>query len=72
MKAGSVVAVDVHGRQWPAYVGLVLAISLVLAAVAQLAQRPSGMRAGWGSGQVRSGEGRRKTFAGPQLPEGAR
>jgi hypothetical protein len=32
---GSLVTVGVHGRQWPAYVGLVLAVLLVLATIAQ-------------------------------------
>jgi uncharacterized membrane protein len=36
--SGSLVIVGVHGRQWPAYVGLVLATLLVMAAVAQLEQ----------------------------------
>jgi hypothetical protein len=45
VQAGSLVAVGVHGRQWPAYAGLVLAALLVVAAVAQLgrpAERHSG------------------------------
>jgi hypothetical protein len=44
-QAGSIVVIGVHGRQWPAYVGLVLAVFLVLAAVAQFdrpAERHSG------------------------------
>lgn len=36
VQSGSLVAVGVHGRQWPAYAGLVLAVFLVLAAVVQL------------------------------------
>jgi hypothetical protein len=36
VQVGSIVAVGVHGRQWPAYAGLVLAVFLVLAAVVQL------------------------------------
>ena len=36
VQAGSLVAVGVHGRQWPAYVGLVLAVFLVLATIVQL------------------------------------
>jgi len=36
VQAGSIVAVGVHGRQWPAYVGLVFAVFLVLAAVVRL------------------------------------
>lgn len=45
VQSGSLVAVGVHGRQWPAYVGLVLAVFLVLATVLQFgqpAERPSG------------------------------
>jgi hypothetical protein len=45
VQSGTIVAVGVHGRQWPAYVGLVLAAGLVGAAVAQLgrpAEQPSG------------------------------
>lgn len=43
--AGMLVAVGVHGRQWPAHVGLVLAVFLVLATVVQFgraAERQSG------------------------------
>jgi hypothetical protein len=36
VQAGSLVTVGVHGRQWPAYVGLVLAVLLVLATIVQL------------------------------------
>jgi hypothetical protein len=36
VQAGSLVAVGVHGRQWPAYVGLVLAGLLAAATVVQL------------------------------------
>jgi hypothetical protein len=45
VQSGSLVAIGVHGRQWPAYAGLVLAVFLVLATVVQLgrpAERPSG------------------------------
>jgi hypothetical protein len=45
VQSGTIVEVGVHGRQWPAYVGLVLAVLLVLAAVVQLgrpAERHSG------------------------------
>jgi hypothetical protein len=45
VQSGSLVAVGVHGRQWPAYVGLVLAVFLVLATVLQFgrpAERHSG------------------------------
>ena len=45
VQAGSLVAVGVHGRQWPAYAGLVLAALLAVTAVAQLgrpAERHSG------------------------------
>jgi uncharacterized membrane protein YjdF len=41
--SGSIVVVGVHGRQWPGYVGLVLAALLVVAAVAQL-ERPEARR----------------------------
>jgi hypothetical protein len=36
VQAGSLVTVGVHGRQWPAYVGLVLAVFLVLATMVRL------------------------------------
>jgi hypothetical protein len=36
VQAGPLVAVGVHGRQWPAYAGLVLATLLAVTAVAQL------------------------------------
>lgn len=39
VNGGGVVLVGVHGRQWPAYVGLVLAGLLLVAAIAQL-ERP--------------------------------
>lgn len=45
VRSGSVLAVDVSGRQWPAYAGIVLALLLVTATVAQLgrpAERQSG------------------------------
>ena len=38
VQSGSLVAVGVHGRQGPAYVGLVLAVFLVLATVLQFGQ----------------------------------
>ena len=45
VQTGSVVTVDVHGRQWPAYAGLALAGLLALAAVAPLVQ-PAEQRGG--------------------------
>jgi hypothetical protein len=36
VQAGSLVTVGVHGRQWSAYVGLVLAVFFVLATIVQL------------------------------------
>jgi hypothetical protein len=45
VQSGTIVAVGVHGRQWPAYAGLVLAACLVVAAAAQLGrpvEQPSG------------------------------
>ena len=36
MQSASSVVVDVQGRQWPAYVGIVLALLLLAAAVLQL------------------------------------
>jgi hypothetical protein len=38
VRSGSVLAVDVSGRQWPAYAGIVLAVLLVTATMAQLRQ----------------------------------
>jgi hypothetical protein len=40
VNSGGVVLVGVHGREWPAFAGLVLAILLVVAAAAQL-ERPA-------------------------------
>ena len=45
VQAGPLVAVGVHGRQWPAYAGLVLATLLAIAAVAQLG-RPAARHRG--------------------------
>jgi hypothetical protein len=45
IQTGSVVLVDVHGRQWPAYAGIVLAVLLVLAAATQLT-RPAQQHSG--------------------------
>jgi hypothetical protein len=42
---GPGVLVDVHGRQWPAYVGLVLA-GLLVAAAALVLERPAERKAG--------------------------
>jgi hypothetical protein len=39
VQVGSVVMVGVHGRQWPAYLGLVLAAFLVAAAVVQFGRQ---------------------------------
>jgi hypothetical protein len=36
VKTGPAVLVDVHGRQWPAYVGLALAVLLVVVAAVEL------------------------------------